>query len=311
MDDERLAEGAEPSLDSEGAEPKYDYGVLKGYFYTPRRGDVYGAFYFLFDGTNGEVLDKVFWTTRTPSGPPINVSMGWRELGKYIPLMGTYDKSFTEKLGTVVHEVLSSAACVSLMRPIGAEEFLAGLREELKTAFERSTHYFMDLEMAMELVSNNDVAAAGLLNTEANAPKQEAEDVRSFKGTFVTCLPIIDPTRGKAISDLMPGDRVFVKLQGEIGEIVQKYLAARGEGLEFPVESVEKREQGTFCVIFKISDEIRGVMTSTKDIRLSMASVEPKRRINIKVGFDDVVFFGAIGVAALAIVLVIRLFLLS
>ena len=35
-----------------GEEPK-NYGALKGYFYTPKRGDIRGAFCLLFNGGSG------------------------------------------------------------------------------------------------------------------------------------------------------------------------------------------------------------------------------------------------------------------
>ena len=44
------------------------YGILKCYFYTPKRGDIWGAFCFLFNGATGESMENVFWVTRTLTG---------------------------------------------------------------------------------------------------------------------------------------------------------------------------------------------------------------------------------------------------
>ncbi|MDR2137453.1 MAG: hypothetical protein LBO68_04110, partial [Synergistaceae bacterium] len=56
-----------------GNEASQFYGALKGYFYTPKRGDIWGAFCLLFDGATGATIENVFWVTRQLIGPPIDV----------------------------------------------------------------------------------------------------------------------------------------------------------------------------------------------------------------------------------------------
>ena len=136
------------------------YGVVKCYFYTPKRGDIWGAFCTLFDGTTGDIMDNVFWVTRALVGPSIDVNMQWRSLNKLIPKMGAYEKVLGEKLSVLLVETFSSAARVELCRSDKVQEKLQDICGEIRNCFERTTHCFLEFKIGFERMSAQELANA-------------------------------------------------------------------------------------------------------------------------------------------------------
>jgi hypothetical protein len=309
-----LTPPAEKPSDS-GSPPSSDEalpfcGALKCYFYTPKRGDIWGAFCFLFNGTTGETLENVFWVTRLLVGPPLDVHMGWRELNKAIPSMGVYEKPIGDKLIHSILEIFSPSVRIDLIQSADASMRLNSLSTEIRNSFERTTHYFLELKMAFERVSQQDMVNAGVVSSEKEAKPAEAppleKDEKSFAGTLITCLPVIDPVRGTPVSELKPGDVLEVKIQGGIGagELIQQYLTSMNQDAAFPVLSIEKKDDDKTYVILEISDEVKGLITVSKDLRLRMLHRELSSKVTVNL--DNVIFFGVLTVAAVVILFVIR-----
>ncbi|MDR1875589.1 MAG: hypothetical protein LBQ90_11340 [Synergistaceae bacterium] len=95
-------------------EESKEYGALKGYFFTPKRGDTRGAFCLLIDGTNGEILENVFWVTYSEIS--IDVNLGWRDFNRAIPEMGPYEKNLGDRLSTLLLEIFPLSDRVDLMQ---------------------------------------------------------------------------------------------------------------------------------------------------------------------------------------------------
>ncbi|MDR1622101.1 MAG: hypothetical protein LBS00_06985 [Synergistaceae bacterium] len=288
------------------------YGALKCYFFTPKRGDIWGAFCFLFNGTTGETLENVFWVTRLLISPPLDVNMGWRELNKTIPSMGVYEKALGDKLITTMLEIFPPSVRVELSRSTDAPARANFLATEIRNAFERTTHYFLELKMTFERLSREDMINAGVLSkdgTEAtpdNPPVQEEE--KSFAGTLITCLPVIDPVRGTPVSELVPGDVLEVKIQGGIGagELIQQYLNSTNQEAVFPVLTVEKKDDDKTYVMLDINEEVKGLITVSKDLRLRTLRRKTPQRTTIVVNMDNVIFWGTLIVALTVILFVIK-----
>ena len=137
---------------------------------------------------------------------------------------------------------------------------------------------------------------------------EEKDKDKSFEGIVVPCLAVVDPVWGKPASQIAPGDILEVKIEGDTGPsgLVQKYLESTGQKPTFPVESIERREDKTFIVL-RISDEIEGHMTLTKDLRLK-AKHTVKQREQQKHGVEDLIFFGVMLLAGIGLLLAIRYF---
>ena len=292
------------------------YGVVKCYFFTPKRGDIWGAFCILFNGTTGETMENVFWVTRNLTGPSIDVNVHWRSLNKLIAQMGTYEKSLGEKLSVSMIETFSSAARIELCRSENPSERLHVVSEEIRNVFERATHCFLEFQMAFERMTAQDLESAGLLGErvvgKAGTGAKNQEDEKSFAGTIINCLPAIDPVHGVPVSELKPDDMVEVKLQGGVGaaELIHKFLSSTNQEAIFPVESIETRDEKTF-VFLKINEELKGIVTVTKDLRLRVLSSVKKshKNFSISINLDNVVFFGVLLTAFVIIAFVVKILL--
>jgi hypothetical protein len=287
------------------------YGALKGYFFTPKRGEIWGAFCFLFNGTTGGAMENVFWVTRQLLGPPLDVNRGWRELNKAISSMGIYEKNLGDKLINIMLETFSTSARMALSRDPDPASRLASLSEEVRNNFERVAHYFLEFEMAFEPLSRQDLTTAGVLPQGEESPSDASkspEEEKSFAGTLITCLPVIDPAHGAPVSELVPGDVLEVKMQGGVGagDMIQKYLTATNQDAAFPVLSVNKKNDEKTYIFLDINDEVQGLITVTKDLRLRRLERGTSSHKTMTVNLDNLIFFGTLAVAAIAILLVIR-----
>ncbi len=293
-------------------EEERPYGALKCYFYTPRRGDIRGAFCLLFDGRDGKILENVFWVTLSTEGIPPDIHESWREFNRSLPDMGPYEKPLGDKMIALLLEVFTAFVRTEIFSDIEEPPFLTAPLAELRRNYERMTHYFLEFEAKMERLSRRKLIEAGVLeeNIEDNAKGyafQTEDEKKSFAGTLVTCLPIIDPVRGTPVTELRPGDLIEVKIQGGVGAsgLIRQYLMSTSQEAIFPVETVEMKAPDKIYVFLNINEEIRGLLTLTKDLRLRTLRTAPRRKA-ITVNMDNVVFFGTLVVAVVVILLVVR-----
>ncbi|MDR2175124.1 MAG: hypothetical protein LBO82_04200 [Synergistaceae bacterium] len=312
--DENKDEVTPESLETPHEEQSSEsFGALKCYFYTPKRGDVRGAFCLLF-GEDGVILDDVFWATRDMTGIGIDVAEGWRTLNKSIPVMGAYEKSLGEKLNSVTLEVLTPALRAELLQSEDTEFQLDELGEEFCKAFERATHCFMEIKLRLERLSRQDLVESGVLMAEKDPEEEtesspQAEKSPSFPGTLITCVPVIDPARGKPVSELVPGDLLNVKIQGGVGttELIQKYLTSTSQEAVFPIETIERKDDEKTYVLLSISEELRGLVVVTKDLRLDVVQHASIKKRLISVNLDNVIFFGTLAISLVMILIAVRL----
>ena len=126
------------------------------------------------------------------------------------------------------------------------------------------------------------------------------------------CTPVLDPVRGKASSSIVPGDIIAVGIEGEgTSALVKKYLDENNIEPLFPVDEVRDTAGKKFLYV-KISDEIRGVITITKDIKIRVKETEQQQNNNTASAsfFGDVLFFGVLAGALVGLLFVIRYFFL-
>lgn len=297
-------------------EEQKNYAALKCYFFTPKRGDIRGAFCLLFDGGTGEILENVFWVTLSVTGLPVDVHQTWREFNRSLPSMGAYEKAMGDKMTALLRDVFPAAVRKELFRETRESALPAALLAELRRSYERLTYYFLEFETELERLSRRELIAAGVLVEEK--PEDEKNDVpqgggeeKSFAGTLITCLPVIDPVKGTPVSELRPGDLVEAKIQGGIGAsgLIRQYLTSTSQDAVFPVETVEKKADDKIYVLLAINEEVRGLITLTKDLRLRTLHRAPLKRKGLTVNRDSAIFFGTLVVAIAVIAAVVRFLL--
>ncbi|MDR3230280.1 MAG: hypothetical protein LBT65_02475 [Synergistaceae bacterium] len=308
-----VEKGPEVGQVSPDKEAPAAYGALKGHFHSPKRGDTRGAFCLLIDASTGELLENVFWVTYSSSDSAIDVNMGWREFNKAIPEIGPYEKSLGDKLNTLLPEVFSVSSRIDLLQHPENPSRLIAVEEDIRKNFERATHYFLEFQLVLERLSRQNLVDAGVLQPGDETPASESqpaneEEKKSFEGTLINCLPIIDPVRGCPVSELQPGDMVEVKIQGGVGAsgLIEQYLASTNQEAVFPVESVEQKSDDKIYVFLSINEEIRGLITLTKDLRLRTIRVNHDKKRTLSINMDNLIFFGTFFIAMIVILLVIR-----
>lgn len=290
-----------------------NYAAFKCCFYTPKRGDILGAFCLLFNGLTGEVLDNVFWVTRLNEPIPLDINTGWRELNKLIPEIGPYEKALGAKLLSILHENFSPQTRRELIQSHDNTEILQALSEHLRKNFERVALYFLEFDIALERLERQNLVEAGVLldNDDTAAPAAgdtEVKETKTFMGTLVQCLPVIDPVKGKPVSELEPGDLVEVKIQGAFGasSLIRQYLSSTHQEALFPVESVQRKDDDKVFVFLTINEEIKGLVTVTKDLRLRTIRIGEGKKKLPSVRVDTLVFLGTLAIAGLVIFWVVQ-----
>ena len=296
-----------------------NYMALK-YTFAPTRGDMGGAFCMIFEGATGEVVYKSLWITRPYVQKAFKPSRDWRSFTKLFPQFGPYEKLAGDKLNTLLDELLPIQDRLDIFEDgtNSSSRRLTRVEAQIRKGFERATGCFFEVACEVELLTRGDLERAQIIERPAEPENEEKTDEndetekkeRSFEGTVVLCIPVVDPVWGKPVSQVEPGDILEVKIEGETGPsgLVHKYLESTGQKPTFPVEVIERREDKTFITL-RISDEIEGHMTLTKDLRLK-AKHTVKQREQQKHGVEDLIFFGVMLLAGIGLLLAIRYFFL-
>lgn len=308
-----LQDRVTPSVDKTPETP--EYLALKYIFYTPKHGDMNGGFCVIFEGNTGRMILQTLCLTRKEIEITFGPDEGWRSFGKLISQMGPYDKIWGDKLLALLPSLITEEDRIALFDEVDSRKNKKGNKNLLRLegaickAFERATHSFLNVDCDVELVTRRALEEGGLLEPREGAEqvKEEKEEKeRSFEGTVISCRPLVDPVRGKPSTDVLPGDLLEVGLDGDVGAsgLIQKHLRATNQAPVFPVEEVDRRENKTY-IYLRISDEVRGLLTLTKTLRLKTRRASTEKERN-KSALEDLGFFIMIGVALIGLLLAIR-----
>ena len=299
------ATAAEMGMKSPAEEASEGYVALKCTFITSKQvGDLCGAFCLIFEGTTGKTLFQAFWVTHADSLADLSPSQGWRTFNRLSSRIGPYDRTWGEKLAPLIPELLPTADRAELYRagPQDAERILSRISEAIRKGYERVSHYLLDVSCDIERPGRDELIEAGLLEAPEGrggfSEETAAEEgPKSFSGILVQCLPLVDPIHGKPLADLVPGDVLEVQIQSTVGAggLVQQFLQATKQSSIFPVESIDRRKDKTY-VYLTINEEMRGLLTLTKDLRLRTRLMANDRRRRIGF-FDNLIFFLFLGLA--------------
>ena len=309
-----------------------EFLALKSTF-TPSRGDMGGGFCVIFEGKTGKTVFQVFWLAKPYStGMLVESSQAWRKFVQELPKMGPLDKDWGAKLQEQLKDILKIEEKKKLYENYTRPK-LKQLESMLRRSFENIAQCVFSSTTDAEPVSRTELERAKIIKPlpptpeqlakmkqeeeerkkaeEEEKAKEEAKKEGNFEGTIIMCQPMLDPVKGKASSEITPGDIVGVKIDGEgTSALVKKFLEENNIEPLFPVEEI-KETAGKKFIYVKISDEIRGAISITKDIKIKVKEEakpeQPKQGLSF---LGDIFFFGLLGGALIALLFVIRYFFL-
>ena len=332
---EQTKKRPEPGTLQQESEKKSEpeFLALKSTF-LPSRGDMGGGFCIIFEGKTGRTVFQVFWLAK-PYAPGVIVepSKDWRTFVKRLPQFGPLDKDWGEKLQEQLRNILTNEEKRKLF-----ENYTKTKIKQLESIFRRSfenvaqcvfsalsdveTVERIELERA-KIIKPLPPSAAELARRQREREEREKEEQEAkereeakkegnFEGTLIVCTPVLDPVRGKASSLIVPGDIIAVGIEGEgTSALVKKYLDENNIEPLFPIDEIKETAGKKFFYV-KISDEIRGVVTITKDIKIKIKETEQEKKNNTASlsFFGDMMFFGVLAAALIGLLFVIRYFFL-
>ena len=297
---------------------KPEFLALK-YTFAPSRGDMGGAFCLVFEGATGDIVHQSLWLTRPYVQKAFKTDRDWRTFIKLFSQLGPYEKVWGDKLNLLLPDLVSREDLIELFEEGDApvKRHLLRIEGHIRRGFERATQCFFDVASEVEFLTRGELQKAKILKAPAGVlEKDEDEETdeekegekRSFKGTVIQCLACVDPVWGKPTSEIVPGDILEVKIEGDAGPsaLVKKFLEETNQAATFPVKQVDRHEDKTF-IHLHISEEIEGIMTLTKNLRLKTKQTYVVKKRN-KTAIEDLVFFAFLGFALVGLLLAIRYF---
>ena len=250
--------------------------AIKLRFETRKRGELGGAACIIAKGSSGEFLDQTLWVSSRELPSSFSIDADWEAVRNGIQKMGNNpDRGLFPKILKVLRDVFSPTAVNALFSSPSTKEKIITLLEK---AFVELYHSEAVIEMKIETFNRARLEMAGLGEArELVAAEKAPEPAPIFTGAVGTvqilCKPLLDPVKGKAVSDLVPGDLLVVEIEksGGLSGIITKILDRAGERPIFPVISVEKLPSGQSLIKLSVSKGIEGVAKIGADLRLKTA----------------------------------------
>ena len=303
--------------------------------FTPSRGDMGGGFCVIFEGLSGKTVFQVLWLAKPyATGVMIEPSKDWRSFVKRLPQLGPLDKDWGEKFQENLKSILTIPEKKKLFENYTKVK-LRQLESIIRRSFESTSQCVFSSVIDAEPVARKELERAKVIKPLPPSPeelarkqreqeerekaeqeekeREEAKKEGNFEGTLIMCSPVLDPVKGKPSSSLTPGDIIEIGIDGEgTSALVKKYLEENQIEPVFPINEIRDTGGKKFLYV-KISDEIRGVVTITKDIKIKTKGGDsPNEAQNANMSFfGDIFFFGVLGMALILLLLVIRYFFIS
>ena len=300
---------------------KPEFAALK-FTFAPTRGDMGGAFCLVFNGETGEIVLQSLWLTRPYMQKSFKPDRDWRTFIKLFSQLGPYERLWGDKLSLLLPDLVSDKDRTELFEEgdTVVRRYQLHIEGQVRRGFERATQCFFDVDSELELLTRGELERARIIKpASGEAVEEEAasgesgeegeEGTRkSFEGTVIQCLPCVDPVWGKPSSEVVPGDILEVKIEGDAGpaSLVRSFLEETNQTPTFPVKQIDHQDNKTY-IHLHISEEIEGIMTLTKDLRLKAKQSYAVKKHH-KTALEDLFFFAVLGIVLIGLLLALRFF---
>ncbi len=255
------------------------YMAVKILFEPRRREGPGGAACLIVRGNSGEIIEDTFLAGSRSLLEGIDITADWEAFRSTLRSSeGKGERDLYLAMTKIMKAVFLPTAVNRLFHE---EEEKESLKAHLEKEFREGLHREFIFSLATETFNRARLEAGGLVQEDAPVPSAQPEQASSPQGKPVPlnipCKPVLDPVRGRAISDLKEGDRVYVQLDssGGISALVAKIFQRSGQETVFPVISLERLPSGQSLLRVAISSGVVGTITGGTDIRLKVASPAP------------------------------------
>ena len=253
------------------------YLAIKILFEPRRREGPGGAVCLIARGSSGEIIDETFLAGNRTLLSGIDIAADWEAFRMTLrSFEGKGERDLYLGMTKIIKAVFLPTAVNRLFR---GDEEREPLLAHLEGEFRESMHRDFLFSLSTQTFNRIRLEEGGLGEVEdVPPPSAPAGETPSAPGKPVAlqiaCKPVLDPVRGKAISDLKEGDRVHVRLDstGGVSALVAKIFQRSGEQIVFPVISVERLPSGQTLLRLAISPGVVGVVTGGTDVRLKVLS---------------------------------------
>ncbi len=248
--------------------------AIKIRFETRKRGELGGAACIVAKGSSGEILDQTLWISSRALPETFDILADWEAVRNSIQKMGNNpDRNLFPKVLKLLRDVFSPTAVNVLhTSPKNKEKLVATLEKSFSSLY----HNELVFEIATETFNKARLDMAGLGEQSEPPAVEKTPEVplsTSIATVQIHCKPLLDPVKGKPVSEIIPGDYLVVEIEksGGLSSIINKILERAGERPVFPVISVEKLPSGQSLIKLSVSKGIEGVAKISADLRLKTA----------------------------------------
>ncbi|MDD2207092.1 MAG: hypothetical protein WCQ97_04850 [Aminobacterium sp.] len=260
--------------------------AVKVRFDSRKRGDVGGAFCLLCEGTSGDIFDESYWVSSKGFPERFSVNASWESVRKALidlrgpDLRAHFEKVLWNKLRSIVRDLMTPTQLnLIFSQDKGEKQIEDVLHEQLKEAFRTE----IEMQISVERFNKARLELSGLGQEEKKEEKEEktTTNVIGEGGIQISCNPFVDPVRGKAASELVENDCIWVSFEDTgLSGFIKRTLEQTSEKPVFPVRSVEKLPTGLVLAKIAISEGVQGLVRVSGDIKVRVESEHSMEKIS-------------------------------
>lgn len=289
-------EGAKTILESVSK----DIYVLKGKFKGTERTNLYGLFLVFFDIKREKMMSVEALVSKDERIQMVDVHQSWDSMIQLIRL-GMSDKNTLPALSRDLRNALMDSFGLEENKknyfPFIQVKNLAKIESYISpfiTQVISDSSVFLDLsieEITPFQYYKSESAEWNLVRAQtaeqSSESREAAEEIAPsgfLEGEPLITLkiePVLDPVHGKPVSELEPGEEIWVKIidERDVGKYLAGLLGGRDEitGLPkpifVPVESIERTEAGNAHLTIRFGPGIMGEALVPEDVKVRVGAV--------------------------------------
>lgn len=255
------------------------YLCIKGAFRTRAAEGPRGLFVLLAHGTSGETVFLSLWAGY---GGVRNADLqaSWQALSVLAEEeTQPQDRHLREAAVFVLREVFNPPMINRLATDPENPERMKKAESRFLTDLSKALDQTFEGALVMELGSGREpqkfLDSRSAQPEELDASPREDKKTAEIRRLSVLCGAIIDPVRGKPVSSLEIGERIYVLVKGgsAIAHAIRKIMArGRIDRIPAPVISIESTSTGNVEIFVELSEGVYGKLLAADTYKIAVPS---------------------------------------